>query len=174
MVNELRDSSPEAAPEATRAQAGRLVSGRSAVTGNPSRILQLIQLQQTQLCQSFSICLDPLALRCYRGRQMASEELSHLPDAEVETDVSTIRLSAPSPNALCSQAVFSHHLRCLRVVVIPSCSYSQTLPFPGTAGLSYGRQAVNSTFVNEPRAYRGEVSQKEKSKYSILMHRYGI
>ena len=96
MVNELRDGSPEAAPEATGAQAGRLVSGRSAVTGDLSRILQLIQPQQTQLCQSFSICLDPPALRCYRGRQMASEELSYLPNAEVETDVSTISLSAPS------------------------------------------------------------------------------
>lgn len=53
MVNELRDirMGPEASPEATRTQPGRLVSGHSAVTGHTSRILQLIQFQQTQLCQ---------------------------------------------------------------------------------------------------------------------------
>ena len=35
---------------------------------------------------------------------------------------------------------------------------------------------VNSNEVDEPRAYiiHSEVSQKEKEKYHILMHMYGI
>ena len=50
------------------------------------------------------------------------------------------------------------------------------LPSPNGRSLSYKKERiwVSPNEVDEPRAYCSEISQKDKDKYHILMHLYGI